>query len=94
MACKIVVAPHSERKASGEAYKTKRHSYPVSQRGYRDAIRHAKSGTYRGESSTVFLSCPRGDIRLLHCSDIGGATCKPDAELGGKSTRVLAGKRR
>jgi len=93
-ACKIVVHPHAKRKASGEPYHTQTHAHPVSQRGWRDAVRQAEGGAIRGESSTIFLSCPRGDIRIAQCSDIntrsGGRLCALDAAIGGSSTRVLA----
>jgi len=91
-ACKFVVAPGAIATGPSE------HRYPVSQRGWLDAVRHAKSGAHKGGSSTIFLACAGGDVRVASCSDInarhGGSVCRLDAEIGGKSTRVLAGARK
>ncbi len=98
MSCKIVVIPHAERKASGEAYKTKRTVHPVSERGWKGAVRQATGAAARGETTSILMMCPRGELRLAQCSDIhqrhGGRLCVLDVELGGNSTRVLAGPRR
>lgn len=88
-ACKFVVSPSSQRHASGEAYKTQRHEHPMSQRGWRDAVRQAKSGSASGEASTIFLACARGDIRIADCSGVENS-CRMSPEIGGSSTRVLA----
>jgi len=81
-ACKISVAPWV---ATGPRAISKA-VYPVSQRGWLDAVDHAKKG-----DATIFLVCDRGEIRLADCSDY---KCRLQPDLGGRSTRVLAGRRK
>lgn len=86
-ACKITVAPH--------AGKEEKHAFSVSQRGWKEATRRAKNLASSGVDNTIFLACARGDIRIAQCSNVTGELkCRLDAEIGGNSTRVLAGGKR
>jgi hypothetical protein len=80
--CKIVVAPHV---ATGP-YATSRQTFAVSQRNWRKAVDHARTG-----DTTIFLVCDKGELRVAACHE---AKCRLDADLGGDSPRVIAGRRR
>jgi hypothetical protein len=88
-ACKITVAPWV---ATGPRAVSKA-AYPVSQRGWVDAVEHARKG-----DATIFLVCARGEIRLADCSETNfknhGMSCRLGIGLGGRSTRVIAGHRK
>lgn len=75
--CKIIVAPHVQR---GPTRKT----FSVSQRGWRHAVDHARTG-----DTTIFLVCPKGELRIAACHE---AKCRLDAGLGGNSSQVIAGR--
>ena len=79
--CKIIVAPHV---ATGPNA-TSRKTFNVSQRSWRNAVDHAKTG-----DTTIFLVCDKGTLRVAACHE---AKCRLDADLGGDSSRIIAGRR-
>jgi len=87
--CKIVVAPHVSRGPRA----TSRRTFNVSQQSWKRAVDHAKTG-----DTTVFLSCDDGELRIATCTEtnmnLHGTFCRLDADLGGNSSKIIAGRRR